>query len=352
MHFENVVIQHFGYALGPNTLTSGGIEERLAPMYQRLKLPEGRLEHMTGIKARQFWERGTTASQASTFAAENLLAKTGYPKDEIELLIHSAVSRDRLEPATAAYVHKNLGLPKHTQILDVSNACLGFLNSILLVAGLIETRQIRNALIVAGENGQPLVEHTIDLLLQPHHTRKSIKPYFANLTIGAGAVAAILTHRDQIAGQTALEIGAATLLTDTSHNHLCEGDTSAGGSQSLEMQTDSEELLHAGIALAKNNWENFKKTSGWNESTPEHLVTHQVGRAHQRILYETLGLEESKDFSTYPDLGNIGSVSLPITLAKALEQGVIGEGANAALLGIGSGLSSIMIGVTNKRFTT
>ena len=352
MHFENVVIQHLGYALGTNTLTSAGIEGRLAPMYERLKLPEGRLEHMTGIRERQFWERGTTASQASTYAAEKLFEQTGYPKDKVELLIHSAVSRDRLEPATAAYVHNNLGLPKHTQILDVSNACLGFLNSILLVAGMIETRQIQNALIVAGENGQPLVEHTIDLLLEPNHTRKSIKPYFANLTIGAGAVAAILTHKGNVSGQTALQLGAATLRTDTSHNHLCEGDTSAGGTQSLEMQTDSEELLHAGITLAKENWGLFKKESGWTEETPQHTITHQVGRAHQRLLYETLGLDESKDFCTYPELGNVGSVSLPITLAMAMERGIISEGNQTALLGIGSGLSSIMIGINNKRFTS
>ncbi len=350
MHFNNVVIQHLGYALGPNTCTSEDIEQRLAPMYERLKLPFGRLEHMTGIRQRQFWERDTTASQASTYAAQNLLDQTNYPKEQLDILIHSAVSRDRLEPATASYVHNNLNLSGHTQILDISNACLGFLNAMVLTAGLIETRQIRNALIVAGENGQPLVEHTIDQLLDPKHTRKSIKPYFANLTIGAGAVAAILTHSDEVKGRSALQLETATLQTDTSHNHLCEGDNASSAAQSLEMQTDSEELLHAGIALAKKNWELFKKETGWDSNTPEHTITHQVGRAHQRLLYETLHLSEDLDFSTYPSLGNVGSVSLPVTLAMAMEKEVIQPNEKVALLGIGSGLSSIMIGATNKTF--
>lgn len=350
MHFNNVVIQHIGYALGPNTCTSEEIEQKLAPLYERLKLPYGRLEHMTGIRQRQFWERDTSASQASTYAAQNLLEQTNYPKEQLDILIHSAVSRDRLEPATAAYVHNNLNLSGHTQILDISNACLGFLNAIVLTAGMIETRQIRNALIVAGENGQPLVEHTIDQLLDPKHTRKSIKPYFANLTIGAGAVAAILTHTDEVKGQAALHLESATLQTDTSHNHLCEGDNASSSSQSLEMQTDSEELLHAGISLAQKNWDLFKKETGWDANTPEHTITHQVGRAHQKLLYETLQINEGLDYSTYPILGNVGSVSLPITLAMAMEEGVFQKNAKIALLGIGSGLSSIMIGVSNKTF--
>jgi 3-oxoacyl-[acyl-carrier-protein] synthase III len=349
MRFQNVVIQHLGYALGPKTLTSEEIEDRLLPMYERLKLPAGRLELMTGIKARQFWKRNTKASEASTFAAMNLLTNSNFPKKNIDLLIHAAVSRDRLEPATAAYVHEKLELSGHTQILDISNACLGFLNAVILSAGLIECGQVENVLIVAGENGQPLVEHTIDLLLNPIHTRKSIKPYFANLTIGAGAVAAILTNKQNASGN-AFELDTATLQTDTSHNHLCEGDNSSSDAASLEMQTDSEELLHAGIRLAKENWELFKKQSGWTEETPQHTITHQVGRAHQKLLYETLGLDDAKDFSTFPELGNVGSVSLPITLALAMERGLIQQNNQTALLGIGSGLSSIMLGVNYREF--
>ena len=76
-----------------------------------------------------------------------------------------------------------------------------------------------------------------------------------------------------------------------------------------------------------------------------------MGRAHQKLLYETLGLDESKDFCTFPELGNVGSVSLPITLALAMERGLIQKYERSALLGIGSGLSSIMLGVINREFS-
>ena len=70
-----------------------------------------------------------------------------------------------------------------------------------------------------------------------------------------------------------------------------------------------------------------------------------MGRAHQRRLYEALDIDESKDFSTFPELGNVGSVSLPVTLAKAADSGKLISGEQVALLGIGSGLSSIMMAV-------
>ena len=46
-----------------------------------------------------------------------------------------------------------------------------------------------NGLIAAGESGRPLVEHTIGTLLGGDFDRNTIKPYFANLTIGSGAAA-------------------------------------------------------------------------------------------------------------------------------------------------------------------
>jgi 3-oxoacyl-[acyl-carrier-protein] synthase-3 len=44
-------------------------------------------------------------------------------------------------------------------------------------------------------------------------------------------------------------------------------------------------------------------------------------------------------------LGNVGSVSAPITLAMGIEQGKLGPGERAAVLGIGSGINSLMLGI-------
>jgi len=45
-----------------------------------------------------------------------------------------------------------------------------------------------------------------------------------------------------------------------------------------------------------------------------------VGEGHHQLLYKALNLDRKKDFITFPFLGNVGSVSLPITAAIADER--------------------------------
>jgi 3-oxoacyl-[acyl-carrier-protein] synthase-3 len=64
---------------------------------------------------------------------------------------------------------------------------------------------------------------------------------------------------------------------------------------------------------------------------------------HRRRLYEGLGIDLARDFSTFETLGNMGSVSLPATLVKAVECGAVVDGNRVALLGIGSGINCMML---------
>lgn len=343
MIFENVRLAAHGYIIPPRAFSSTEIEDRLEPLYTRLRLPTGRLELMTGIRERHFWEGAKLPSEASADAGRRALAAWGGDSSRIQLLAHCGVCRDRLEPSTAAYVHGLLGLAGDCQIFDISNACLGFLNGLALVAGLIESGQIRRALLVSGENGWPLLNHTLRTLVERRDLdRKSIKPYFANLTIGAGAVAWVVTHPDD-APENALQLCGGVVETDSSANKLCQGDTADG--HGLEMLTEAEALLEAGLDVAGRAWSRFQRYLGWGADEIDRFVCHQVGRSHQRQLIERLGLDPALDFTTYETLGNVGSVSLPITLARAVESEAIQRGNRVALFGIGSGLSSMFMGV-------
>jgi 3-oxoacyl-[acyl-carrier-protein] synthase-3 len=339
MRFSKVRIEALAVALPDEILSSASIEEQLRPLYERLKLPFGRLELMTGIRERRVWSDATRPSDASAAAGKAVFAASKLKPEQVELFIHAAVSRDMLEPATASFAHRKIGLPATAQIFDVSNACLGFLNSLTVAASMIESGQIRCALVVAGEHGRPLVEQTLRTLREKNLTRNEIKPFFANLTIGSGAVGALICHQDLAPNGHKLLGGVARAATQ--HSDLCQGDTH--GAESLAMQTDSEQLLIAGVELARATWENFAITTGLSADAMDRFICHQVGSVHRRKLYETLGLDLSKDFSTFETLGNMGSVSLPATLAIAVQQGAIKPGDRVGLLGIGSGLNCLML---------
>jgi acyl-CoA:acyl-CoA alkyltransferase len=341
MRFQNVCIESIALALPEEVWTSAAMEERLRPLYERLRLPFGRLELMSGIRERRFWPPGTRPSDASAAAGRAVLAQSAIRPDQIEVFVHAAVSRDMLEPATAAFAHRKIGLPPETQIFDVSNACLGFLNSLVILATMIESGQIRCGLVAAGENARPLVERTLQHLLAAPLDRNQIKPFFANLTIGSGAAAAVVCHRSLVRGRAHRLLGGVSLAA-TEHSGLCQGDAASEG-EGLEMQTDSEQLLVAGVDVARRTWTAFKRETGWAETGVDRFICHQVGTRHRRKLYETLGLDLAKDFSTFEVLGNMGSVSLPATLVRAVEGGAIVAGHHLGLLGIGSGINCMML---------
>ena len=330
MRFNNVCLESIAVALPTEVWTSAQIEQRLEPLYERLRLPFGRLELMTGIRERRMWPDGTKPSDASAAAGRAVLGESCITREQIGLFIHGAVSRDMLEPASASFAHRKIGLPASMHIFDVSNACLGFLNSIVVAAAQIEAGQIQAALLVSGENGRPLVDETIRTLLAGSFDRNAIKPFFANLTIGCGAVGAVVCHRDLVKGRAHRILGGVCL-SATEHSELCQGDT--GDSGSLAMQTDSERMLDAGVTLAKKAWEEFVRSTGWTGESVNNVICHQVGSAHRRRLFETLSLDVSKDYSTFETLGNMGSVSLPATLSAAVQAGRVREGSQVALMG-------------------
>ena len=337
MQFQNVCLEAFGYVLPPHVVTSTHIEDQLAALYERLKLPFGRLELMSGIRERRFWDPGTLPSQASTLAGRAALENSGVEPGQIECLLHTSVCRDFMEPASATLVHKALKLDEDAAVFDISNACLGFLNGIVTLANMIQLGQVKRGLIVAGEGSRELVENTIDNLLKlPQPTRDSIKRVFASLTLGSGSCALVMSHDSVSKFGHKLLGGAMRCASD--FNHLCQGNTE-------NMNTDSETLLQEGCKLARRTWEKTKSVLNWTNDTPDRVFCHQVGSAHRRLLYSSLELDPQKDFSTLEFLGNTGSVSLPTTMAMGLERKPAERNEKLALLGIGSGLNCLMLGV-------
>jgi 3-oxoacyl-[acyl-carrier-protein] synthase-3 len=111
------------------------------------------------------------------------------------------------------------------------------------------------------------------------------------------------------------------------------------------MNTDSVGVLKNGVALGIETYRKFKDLLNLREDQPDRIICHQVGVTHQNTILKSIGIPKERDFTTFRYLGNIGTVSLPITAAIAEERGVLQPDDMVGLLGIGSGLNCIMLGV-------
>lgn len=349
MRFDNVCLESIGFTLPEEIITSVQIEETLASVYDRLGFPPGRLEWMSGVGQRRVWPRGFRVSDASVRSGQHAIEAAGIDRSEIGMLIHASVCRDFLEPATASRVHHLLKLPAACLVYDVSNACLGLLNGMIQIATSIQAGIVRAGIVVGTESSRNLLEATLQMLTtRSDLTRHTIKPSFASLTIGSGSCAILLTHES--ISRSGSRLHTAVAQAHTEYHDLCHSDEDqAGAGMTPLMETDSEQLLVAGVATGKAAFERFLQEQCLSAESIERTICHQVGSAHRKLMLQTLGLQPATDYATFSWLGNTGSVALPLTLAMAARCEFISSGNQTALLGIGSGINSLMLGVSMEK---
>ena len=333
-----IAIEAVAYELAPHRISSSALEERIAATLERLGLPRGQFEQLTGIRERRFWDAETTPSEVATRAARKVIMEADIDPGDIGCLINTSVCKDYIEPSVACLVHGNLNLSPQCLNYDIANACLGFLNAIDSVGMMIEKGLIKYGLVVDGESSREVVESTLLRLRSPDTTLEDFRDQFATLTLGSGAVAMLLCHRDH--ARSGHIINGSVSRAATRYNRLCYG-------QKDYMKTDSTALLLAGVELAGATW---KQAIGilprWDNTTIDHYIPHQVSTRNMEALCKALKLDFDKAFLNVQTQGNIGPAALPITLGMALDAGRLKPGDHVALMGIGSGLNCTMMSLT------
>ena len=349
MKYTKVHLEAIGYELAPVVVTSDELEERLESLYTKLHVPAGSLETLTGIAERRWWEPRHSLSCSAAAAAKKALTRSGVAAEALETVVYAGVCRESFEPATACAVAAELGVEGAASVYDISNACLGILNGIHEIANRIELGQIRAGIVVSAETAREIVDVTIERMLH-EGTMTSYTRGLATLTGGSGAVAVLLTDGSFGNEGTHRVLGGAQRAAPE-HHKLCRwGLADAPTLHRSEplpqsMYTDAAAVLEHGVTLGVETWQDFLGQMGWESDDVDRVICHQVGAPHRDTILESIGIAADKDFSTFPYLGNIGTVSLPITAALAEEREAVQPGDRVAFLGIGSGLNCIMLGV-------
>jgi 3-oxoacyl-[acyl-carrier-protein] synthase III len=343
--FARTYLTALGYELAPVVVSSSELEERLAPLYAKLHIAEGQLEALTGINERRWWEPNTPLSKGAIAAAKKALAGSGVKPADIGALIYAGVCRENFEPATACRVADGIGVAPGAAVFDISNACLGVLNGMLDIANRIELGQIRAGLVVSCESAREINDLMIDRMLKESSMERFVTA-LATLTGGSGAIAVLLTDGSFSPNHGHKLLGGVTQVAPEFHQLCRWGLEPAGEDKQIQfMSTDSVSVLKYGVKLGLRTWDAFLREMNWTAEQIDKVICHQVGAGHQESILKTLGLPQEKDYTTFRFLGNIGTVSLPITAALADERGILQRGERVAFLGIGSGLNCLMLGL-------
>jgi 3-oxoacyl-[acyl-carrier-protein] synthase-3 len=311
----------------PIVVPSTRFDEQLTDTYERLGLRPGLLEEVAGVIERRWWPEDVSYADAAALAGEQAIQAAGIDRSEIGLLIDTSVCRSHLEPSAAVDVHHQLGLPSSCMNFDLANACLGFVNAMHLAATMIDSGQLRYALIVDGEGSRVLQEATLERLAREETTVADVFAEFASLTLGSGGAAMVLGPAEAHPEGHLLLGGESR--SGTEHHDLCIGSID-------HMRTDTKALLDAGLVVADATWI-AARDNGWDWVTADHYILHQVSAVHTQLMCKQLGLDPERVPLTFPHRGNIGPASIPTTLA--LHQEHIRPGQSVVIGGIGSGIN-------------
>jgi 3-oxoacyl-[acyl-carrier-protein] synthase-3 len=271
------------------------------------------------------------------------MAETDIPIEDIGAIVYCGVCRDNYEPATACHVAAELKIQSETFIQDISNACLGVMNGIIDIANRIELGQIKAGLVVACETAREITEIMIHRMLD-EGTMEFFKQALATMTGGSGAVGVVLS--DGSYGSLGPRLVGGATMAAPEHHRMCRwgADQRHPPRAPQMMETNAIGMLRHGGELIRKVGDAFFKEVGWKREDLDRIISHQVASANRDAILNNLGIGIEKDFSTFSFLGNMGTVSLPVTAAIAEERGFLEKKQKVGFIGIGSGLNSMMLG--------
>lgn len=331
-HYRNTSVLSVTHIEAPVRVPSARFEEQLATTRKRLRIPDNMLERISGVTERRWWHQDTRFDDPAIEAGAKAIAEAGVDPARVGLLINTSVTRTHLEPSVAVRIHHELSLPSSAMNFDIANACLGFVNGMMLAATMIDAGQIDYAIVVNSEDSRATQERTLERLDHPDATREDYRREFASLTLGSGAAAAVLGRTDLHPHGHRVVGGVSRAATE--HHDLCVGGLDG-------MFTDTRGLLDGGLPLVVDAWREANNGAGFQWDGMDRYVTHQISTPYTEAIIDAIDLPADRVPITFAHWGNVGPASLPMTLAAQADD--LTPGDRVLCMGVGSGLNTAML---------
>ena len=281
----------------------------------------------TGVLARRHAGDHQCTSDLGLEAARNCLAKVNFPPEDIEGIILSTSSPDRIQPATGARLQHLLGARK-SFAFDINSVCSGSAYGLHLADALIKTGQYGNILFVAAEVYSKIL----------NKGDFSTFPYFGD---GAGAVL--------LKGSAASDRGIlhSCLATDGSRSDtICV----PGGGTMMPydkitnprfacFRMKGDDVFAFAVEKGPEIILQVLAAGGATPADVKCFICHQANINILRGIADALGVPLERFYVNLDRYGNTASASVLIALDEAREEKVIGEGDLVVTAAFGGGLS-------------
>jgi len=283
----------------------------------------------TGIVERRIASDSETTCSMAAEAARAAMARAGVQPGEIDAIVLSTATSDRLLPSTAVYLQAELGATR-AAAFDLSAACSGWIYGMTLAEGLMQSGMVETALVVGSEKMSSIVDW------QDRSTC---------VLFGDGAGAVILKRNKLHANKGIL---SAFMRSDGTLAELLwrpSGGAKAPFSQAVLDDRSSyvrmagRETFRYAVRSMSEACDRALDGAKLRADDIDILIPHQ---ANVRIIETTAkyaNIPMDKVYVNVDRYGNTSSASIPIALDEAIECGRVKEGTTALLVAFGAGFT-------------
>ena len=281
----------------------------------------------TGIRERRLADRDTGAADMAAAAARTAMERAGTAAEEIDMILLSTATPDRLLPSTACDVQALLGA-RNAAAYDYATACSGFLYGLSMAEAHIVAGQAETVLVCATEKMSSIVDWT---------DRSTC------VLFGDGAGAAVVKRAEDGRGILSTYMKSdgtlAELLYRPGGGARIPLDIAVLDERSHFVKMAGPEVFKSAVRAMCEAAETALQRAGVTSDEIDLLVPHQ---ANIRIIEATAKYAKmpmERVFVNVDRYGNMSSASIPVALDEACEQGRIGEGSLVLMVAFGAGFT-------------
>ncbi len=290
----------------------------------------------TGIERRRIADANTTSGDLCYKAAEDLIAKLGWKKEDIDCLIFVSQSPDYIIPATSCILQGRLGLKEGCYTVDISYGCPGWVYGLSVVSSLMSSGCMKKGLLLVGDTPSKFKsrnDRTSWPLFGDAGTATAVE-----YTPGSDAMCfTFSTEGNSYQSIIIRDGGARNPVTESSLKEVVLGEGIAR--RPLDSEMDSMSVFAFGLKRAPESLLDILEYSQTNIDSVDLFVFHQANYYMLEKIRKKMKIPAEKVPYSLQDFGNTSCATIPLTLATQCSDILEGKAKKVIATAFGVGLS-------------
>ena len=294
---------------------------------------------ITGVEEVRRAPKNKTVTDYAINAAENLFTALNFDKSEIDGIVFATPISDYLTPGNGYIIQDKLNLKKNCVIVDINQACAGFVNGLFQASMMIETGYCKNILLCAGDTAATVYpkDKSMQMLMGDAAA-------VAIVSEGNSRSAFSFYNDGNLLKALYLPAGGRRIQIKSGVTDIEELDEN-GNVHVLECsQMDGLEVMAFAISAAPKSIKDLLKIMDWTKDDVEIFALHQASKPILTALSKRLRIPAEKIPVSLKNFGNTAGASTPLTLCLE-NPNSNGKWHKAILCGFGNGLACAAVAV-------